>query len=518
MAHTHRIRTPRRTIVAVALVMAATLVPITAPSPATAQETLPPGGTFVDDDASVHEGAIEAISNAGVTAGCDPVGPRFCPAQPVTRGQMASFLVRILDVDASDADAFGDDDGTTHEAAINAISAAGITQGCRPGAYCPDQAVPRDQMASFLARAAGLDPIPPPPPAMPDSLRLVTVASGFDRPLLATAPIDDPRLFVVEQGGLVKIVAGGQTSSEPFLDLREAISTGGERGLLGLAFHPDYASNGRVFANYTDANGATVLAEYRVSSDPNRLDPASARTLLRTPQPFANHNGGHLAFTPDGLLVISSGDGGSGGDPQGNAQNPGTRLGALLRIDIDGGDPYAIPEGNPFASGAAPEVWHVGLRNPWRFSIDPVDELIYIADVGQGAREEIDVVPLAANGANFGWNRLEGTACYPPGTTCDPAGTVLPVLEYDHSQGQSVTGGHVYRGTAIRGLQGTYFYADFVSGFIRSFRLVDGVATDQRDWSDDLPSPGSISSFGTDGRGELYVVSFSGTVSQFVTE
>jgi glucose/arabinose dehydrogenase len=343
------------------------------------------------------------------------------------------------------------------------------------------------------------------------TLRLQPIASGLDSPLYLTAPAGDSRLFIVEQPGRIRIVRDGQLVARPFLDIAGRVSSGGERGLLSVAFHPQYASNGFFYVNYTDRNGDTRIERYSVTADPNVADPASGKLLLSIKQPFSNHNGGLNLFGPDGMLYIGMGDGGSGGDPMGNGQNRNTLLGKLLRIDVDGGDPYAIPPDNPFAgqNGARQEIWALGLRNPWRFSFDREANLLYVADVGQNRWEEVDVVPAGAGGLNYGWNRMEGTHCY--GTpTCDQAGLVLPVLEYGHDQGCSVTGGYVYRGKSIPSIVGQYFYADYCQGWVRSFKYANGAATVPREWA--VGAVGNILSFGEDAAGELYLLAANGRV------
>lgn len=338
------------------------------------------------------------------------------------------------------------------------------------------------------------------------------VASGLSNPLWLTSPPGDSRLFVVEQAGTVRVVKNGKLLPDPFLDLRGSLSSGGERGLLSLAFHPDYASNGRFYVDFTDPAGDTRVVAYRVSaSDPDRADPASGDTILAVPQPYANHNGGLVAFGPDGMLYVGLGDGGSGGDPDGNGQNRGTLLGSILRLDVDGGSPYRIPPDNPFAgiSGARGEIWAWGLRNPWRYAFDPTSGLLFIADVGQSDWEEVDVKPANEGGLNYGWNVMEGAHCY-GAPSCDMQGLVQPVLEYGHDQGCSITGGFPYRGQAMPDLQGAYFYSDYCSGFLRSFRLNGSTVTDERSW--DVGDLGQVLSFGQDAAGELYVLSASGTV------
>jgi glucose/arabinose dehydrogenase len=351
------------------------------------------------------------------------------------------------------------------------------------------------------------------------ALALRTVASGLSSPLdLQSPPGDRARLFVVERGGRIRIVKNGQLLSTSFLDVSGRVSSGGERGLLGLAFHPSYAQNGRFFVNYTDPNGDTRISEFRVSSgDPDAADPGSERVLVRVNQPFSNHNGGGLAFGSDGKLYAGLGDGGSGGDPLGNGQNLATRLGKMLRLDVDG--PRLAPADNPFVAvpGAEPEIWAYGLRNPWRFSFDRETGDLYIGDVGQGDYEEIDVETTPRRGGqNYGWNVMEGTHCY-NAASCSMAGLTLPVLDYGHDQGCSVTGGVVYRGCRLPGYAGTYFYGDYCSASVRSFRFQNGAVTDQRDWSNALGGLSSISSFGVDAEGEVYVLDLNrGTVSKVV--
>jgi len=341
-------------------------------------------------------------------------------------------------------------------------------------------------------------------------LTLRRIVTGLESPVFVTAPPGDTRrLFVVEQAGRIRIVRDGQLVAEPFLDIRDRVKAGGERGLLSVAFHPDYARNGRLFVDYTDRNGDTRIDRFQVTHDPDRADPASGTRLLFIRQPYANHNGGLVMFGPDGMLWIGMGDGGSGGDPHDNGQNRNVLLGKLLRIDVDHGSPYAIPADNPFADGknGRPEIWAWGLRNPWRFSFDASERKLYVADVGQWDWEEVDVVSDRTPGLDFGWRLREGLHPYPPGSS-DSAHGVPPVLEYAHRDGCSITGGFVYRGTALPDLVGHYFYADYCQGWIRSFRMNGDQVTERREWR--LPGVGSISSFGVDANGELYVVAYSG--------
>lgn len=347
------------------------------------------------------------------------------------------------------------------------------------------------------------------------ALAVETVATGLQSPVHLSAPAGDTRLFVVEQTGRVRIIDDGQLLSTPFLDIRDSVAAGGERGLLSIAFHPAYATNGRFYVNYTGVDGDTRVEEYAVSSDPDVADRGSVRRLLLVRQPQPNHNGGLVAFGPDGYLWVGMGDGGGGGDPGGNGQDPSTLLGTVLRIDVDTGSPYGIPSDNPFASGGvgAPEVWAWGLRNPWRFAFDRPAGDLYIADVGQNAWEEVNVQRTDAAGVNYGWNVMEGMHCY-AAATCDQSGLTLPVLEYGHADGCSITGGYVYRGGAIPDLVGHYLYADYCEGWVRSFRYDNGDAVDRRQL--ELGSIGRVLSFGEDSAGELYILSAGGNVYRLV--
>lgn len=345
-------------------------------------------------------------------------------------------------------------------------------------------------------------------------LRLVPVAEGFDAPLHLTAPAGDVRLFVVEQGGLIRIVRDGRILARPFLDLRERLRSGGERGLLSLAFHPRYAENGLFFVNYTDKAGDTRVERFRVAAgDPDRGDPSTGRLVLEVGQPYSNHNGGHLLFGPDSLLYVAMGDGGSGGDPGNRAQDPHTLLGKLLRLDVDAGDvPYAIPPTNPYAGRlleGRPEIWALGLRNPWRVAFDGPTGAIYIADVGQNEWEEVHVEAAARSGVNYGWNILEGRHAFRPEGR-PTRGLALPAVEYHHRDGCSITGGAVYRGRRVPALVGHYVFSDYCTGWLRSFRMVEGRATDLRQWSG--IEAGNVTSFGVDGAGELYVLNARGDV------
>src|SRR5215211_2489072 len=312
------------------------------------------------------------------------------------------------------------------------------------------------------------------------------------------------RLFVIEKAGRIRIIENDQLLETPFLDITERVgSHGNEQGLLGLAFHPQYQENGRFFVNYTDTRGNTVIARFQVSSDPNAADPNSEVQLLGIDQPFPNHNGGVLTFGPDGYLYAGLGDGGSGGDPFGNAQNTGVLLGKILRLDVDSAEPYAVPADNPFGN----EIWHYGLRNPWRISFDRLTDDLYIGDVGQNAWEEIDFLEAGSpGGANFGWNYREGAHDYEGNS---PDGLIDPIAEYSHSEGGcSVTGGYVYRGGTMPEWNGIYLYGDYCTGFIWGLiRSGDG-------WQHQLlfDTDINITSFGEDEAGEVYLVGDRGEI------
>ncbi len=370
---------------------------------------------------------------------------------------------------------------------------------------------PWSPSASPTARTAQALPSPAVTPVPPwTTVRLEKVATGFTQPTYLTHAGDGSgRLFVVEKPGRVWIVENGTRRPEPFLDIRDRVrARESERGLLSIAFHPDYEHNGRFFVDYTDRDGNTVVSEFTVSSDPYQADPNSERVLLYIKQPAANHNGGQLQFGPDGYLYIGMGDGGRAGDPWGNAQNLGVLLGKLLRIDVDAGEPYGIPPDNPFVSSreGRPEIWAYGLRNPWRFSFDRASGDLYIADVGQNKWEEVDVAWAPdPGGQNYGWDIMEGFHCFEPAEGCDPTGLTPPVLEYGHDLGCSITGGYVYRGQKYRDLQGTYFFSDYCTGRLWGMRPLDG----GWQWAEFLATGLNVSTFGEDEEGEIYVLDYA---------
>jgi glucose/arabinose dehydrogenase len=348
------------------------------------------------------------------------------------------------------------------------------------------------------------------------NLTTTRVAQGLASPVDLQSPAGDCRMFVVEQGGRIRILRNGAITSTPFLDITARLSSGGERGLLGLAFHPRYAENGRFFVNYTNRNGDTHIAEFRANpASSDTADAGSEKLILFVSQPFSNHNGGGLAFGPEGFLYIGLGDGGSGGDPQGNGQSLGTHLGKMLRIDVDSGSPYGVPRDNPFIgrSGARGEIWAYGLRNPWRFAFDRTNGNLVIADVGQNAVEEIDL-GLRSGGENFGWNVTEGNDCFRPSSGCSRNGLTMPMVVYGHGSGAcSVTGGVVYRGRRMPFLHGTYFYSDYCQPFVRSFRIENLGAVDQRDRTGELGRGlNRVSAFGTDSDGEAYIIDHDGEI------
>jgi glucose/arabinose dehydrogenase len=349
-------------------------------------------------------------------------------------------------------------------------------------------------------------------------VRLARVRGGLGDALFVTAaPGQANRLYVVQQSGRILILDHGRLLKAPFLDISRSISSGGEQGLLGLAFHPDYAANGRFYVDFTNPAGDTRVVEYR-RAGANRANPASARTLLRIDQPFPNHNGGDLAFGPDGDLYIASGDGGSGGDPNGNGQSTKTLLGKLLRIDVDGrtkGLPYGIPSDNPFASGdGRPEIYSYGLRNPWRFSFDRVSGDIWIGDVGQGDVEEIDHrAEGGARGVNFGWNAFEGSRVF-KAAAARGSRPVGPVAQYSHAVGCSVTGGYVYRGTRATGLIGRYVYADYCSGKVWSMRAGPRPGGVREETGQLGVRLSNVTSFGEGLGGDLYVLA-NGSLYRF---
>jgi glucose/arabinose dehydrogenase len=334
------------------------------------------------------------------------------------------------------------------------------------------------------------------------------ISAGLSAPVFLTQPLNDGRIFVVEQGGRIRLIKNGALQTTPFLDITSRVLSGGERGLLSVAFHPQYATNHFFYVYFTaQTSGDIRIERFTTTSNPDVADPATSKLILTTPHPSqSNHNGGLLAFGPDGMLYAGLGDGGGSGDPFGNGQNFNALLGSLLRLDVDHGDPYVIPADNPFVGQAnhRGEIWAKGLRNPWRYAFDVTTGLLYIADVGQGLHEEVDVEGVNQGGLNYGWNIMEGASCY-NASSCNQTGLTLPIIDYPHADGAcSITGGYVYRGSAIPGIRGHYFYSDYCTGFLRSFRYSNGAALDEKDWG--LATP-FVTSFGLDFAGEMYVMS-----------
>jgi glucose/arabinose dehydrogenase len=357
--------------------------------------------------------------------------------------------------------------------------------------------------------AAGFDPAGV-------SVRFTTIAALPGRPLdISHAGDGSKRLFVAEQGGLVYVIEGGDVQGTPFLDIRDQVSGGGEQGLLGIAFHPDFPDDPRLFVHYTDKAGDTVVSSFAVDpGSPDAADPDSETVILTVDQPYSNHNGGGLEFGPEGYLYIALGDGGSGGDPLDSGQRLDTLLGKILRIDIDrtsAGKAYAIPSSNPFAgdAGRRGEIWLYGLRNPFRFSFDRRTGDLWLGDVGQGDWEEIDVARGGVGGLNFGWRIMEGGHCYSPSSGCTTSGLTLPVVEYSHDLGCTVIGGLVYRGSAYPLLRGAYLFTDFCSG--RTW-AVDADASGPQPLVEVADTSASIAGYGESETGELYAVDLGGQV------
>jgi glucose/arabinose dehydrogenase len=364
------------------------------------------------------------------------------------------------------------------------------------------------------------------PAAEAQALTTERVLTGLTAPVGLTAPPDDlKRLFIVERGGRIMISKNGQLLPTPFLDVDPLTNGGGEQGLLGLTFHPNYSQNGRFFINYTALDGWTHVMEYKVSTlNPDVAQPDAIQAILIHLQPNVTHNGGQLAFGPDGMLYIGMGDGGFNDDPGNRAQDPTVNLGKMLRLDVNVPPPF-IPVDNPFVSDPQvnDEIWALGLRNPWRFSFDRLTGHLYISDVGQASREELNFQPASSpGGENYGWRCMEGSKCTgSTGCTCNDLALTLPFHEYAHTSSRcSIIGGYVYRGNHIPGLQGTYFFADFCSDEIWSLEYVGGVVNNFLDRTQELTPPigfiNSIASFGEDGAGELYIVDLGGEIYKII--
>lgn len=447
---------------------------------------------------------------AALLAACQPAGASSArPGEPARQSGVGAAPASPAVAQAPAGQTTGQASGAASTPARPSVAASSPAASPATVQSAPAAA------SSPAARAPGPSGAPSPAArqgAGPPRVALQALPYSFQQPLFLTHAGDSSgRLFVVEKAGRIKIVSGDQLLPTPFLDITDRVgSSGSEQGLLGLAFHPRYVENGRFYVNYTDRNGDTVVERYQVSSDPDRADPSTAARVLELDQPAPNHNGGMLLFGPDGYLWIGTGDGGASGDRFGNAQNRRTLLGKMLRLDVDGGEPYAIPPDNPFVGRAdtRPEIWAIGLRNPWRYAFDRATGDLWIADVGQNAYEEVDVVPAGSpGGLNFGWPIMEGQHCFPTSARCDPSPFVQPVAEYGREGGCSITGGYVYRGAAYPALQGSYLFGDFCSGRIWTLDRPDG---DTWRLTEQPRQPLQISSFGEDEAGELYVTTFSG--------
>lgn len=406
---------------------------------------------------------------------------------------------------------------TTADSNVATVSATGLVTAVAQGET--DISAATENISGTLSiTVLATDSPPPPPPPGSVTAGLQEIASGLAFPLYLTSPPNDDRLFVVEKGGLIRIIENGLVLDTPFLDISAQVSGRAEQGLLGLAFAPDFESSGRFVVDYTDLDGNTRVSLFHVSNDPNRADPASESGVVTVKQPGPSHNGGDILFGPDGMLYIGLGDGGShDGEDDGRGQSLDDLLGAILRIDVSSGSGYTVPPDNPFVgtAGARGETWSYGLRNPWRFSFDRGNGDLYIADVGESRWEEVNratVAEGAGRGVNYGWSRMEGDQCLVDG--CDQSGIALPLVQYDHTTGCAVTGGYVYRGAAIPALQGQYLYGDFCGGWVRSFPAEGGPGQ-----SVDRPALSlgdNITSFGEDAAGELYILTSGGGVFKIV--
>lgn len=389
--------------------------------------------------------------------------------------------------------------------------------GCQPASAAPGRPAAEPAQSAPSAPVAASKPAAPSAstqqsPGDVPKIALQALPFGFRQPLFLTHAGDGSgRMFVVEKAGTIRVIKEDQVLPTPFIDLSSKVrSSGSEQGLLGLAFHPRYAENGRFFVGYTDTAGRNTVERYQVSADPDRADPSTGVILLAIDDPAPNHNGGMVLFGPDGMLWVGTGDGGGSGDRYQNGQNKQALLGKMLRLDVDAGEPYAIPADNPYVNDPAylDEIWAMGMRNPWRYSFDRANGDLWIADVGQNAFEEVNWVPGGSpGGLNFGWPIMEATHCFPASARCDPAPYVQPVAEYGRDGGCSVTGGYVYRGVAHPSLQGLYFFGDYCSGRIWSVDRPDG-----ENWrmTEQLKEAIQISSFGEDEAGEIYVTTFTG--------
>ena len=433
------------------------------------------------------------------------------PATTIQVGQTVQLVATAFDADGATLQnrPF---DWVPSNPTLATVFASGLVTGVAPGEV--QISATSEGVTGTIAITITPVPQPPPPPTGPPGLQ--EIASGLDFPLHLSSPPGDERLFVLEKGGAIRVIKGGALLDAPFLDITpKVLSTGGEQGLLGLAFFPNYATTGRFLVHYTDRSGTSQISMFRVSANPDVADPAES-VVLSVTRPGHAHNGGQILFGPDGYLYIGLGDGDD--SDGGRGQSLADMLGSILRIDVSAGTIYTVPADNPFVStaGARPEVWSYGLRNPWRFTFDRATGDLYIGDVGESKWEEVDYSSAAdgaGRGVNYGWSQMEGLHCM-RATGCGEELT-LPVVEYSHTDGCSVSGGYVYRGAALPALQGHYFYGDFCSGWVRSLRMEGGVPMEETEWPELNPG-GHITSFGEDTAGELYLTTSEGGIYKIV--
>jgi len=471
-----------------------------------------------------------ALALAWVLSGCgdgEDLGSTDPPAVAEVTVEAPSTTIAVgesVQLEAVARDASGNplEDRTVEWAsassAVATVSATGLVTGQGPGAVEITATVEAVTGRIAITVSPSEPPPPPPPPPGSDEPGLQPIAEGLAFPIGLASPPGDLRLFVQERGGTIRVIQDGAVLPTPFLDISSKVSTEGEQGLLGLAFSPDYASSGRFVVHYSDIAGVGRISVFRVSPDPNRADPASEVSMLTLAHLSAFHQGGQIAFGPDGMLYASFGDGGSSQrDDDGRSQSLAELYGSVIRIDVSSGSAYTVPADNPFVDtpGAMPEIWSYGLRNPWRFSFDRATGDLYIGDVGQADWEEVNR-SRAADGAgravNYGWSVMEGPDCVREG--CDRTGLTLPTVPYDHAAGCAIIGGYVYRGEALPSLQGQYLFGDLCQGWVKSFSAEEAapVPVDQP-----ALSPGeSITSFGEDAAGELYILTERGSVFKIV--
>jgi glucose/arabinose dehydrogenase len=472
-------------------------------------------------------GPLLALAPAFLSSGCDDGGGDIqepgpvaqvvvtAPASTIEIGKSMALTVVALDA-AGDTLGGHTFSWTTADPTVATVSESGVITAVAEGQ------TEISAMTEGISDSLGIVVLPStsPPPSGSGTPGLQQVASGLAFPLYLTSPPDDDRLFVVEKGGLIRIIQNGTLLEAPFLDVSGKVSGADEQGLLGLAFPPDYASSGRFIVHYTDLENSTRLSMFRVSGDPNRADPASEALVLGVKHPARSHNGGQITFGPDGFLYLGLGDGGSrDGNDSGRGQSLGDLLGSIARIDVSGESGYRVPPDNPFVgtAGARPEIWSYGFRNPWRFSFDRSTGDLYIGDVGESRWEEVDRATAAEGGGrglNYGWSRMEGDACM--AASCDQSGITLPLVQYNHDEGCAVTSGYVYRGAAVPALQGQYVFGDFCQGWVRTFQAT-GNPGPPVDWPALRPG-GTITSFGEDASGELYILTREGGVYKIVSK